>query len=248
MITDADGLLAARFAATRGTDEGHDWNDVLRRATTRHARSVRPRRLALLAAAGVCVAIGIAAPALGLYRPLLNFFDQPAAPNYIQVKFEQLDRGVPAGAIGPAVLTEETRQVMEAQLADGTAPLWVAPTRRGSFCWLWGVVFGGCTGAPPGPRTVQQGEVDPNALRLVYDEDRWVAGAVLSQQARVINILFADGTAVSTPLIWVSAPINAGFFSTSLVALSSEHGAATAVVASDDSGNVVSRLSLLSNG
>lgn len=246
MITDADGLLAARFAATRGGEDGHDWNDVLCRARTAQPRRVRTRRLVALATVGACAAVGIAAPALGLYRPLLNFFDQPAAPNYVQMKFDQLDRGVPAEGMGPAVLTGETRQVMEAQTAAGTAPLWVAPTRSGNFCWLWGDVFGGCTGAPLVDRPLREGELDPNALRLIHD-DGWIAGVVLSPQARSVTIEFADGTALSTPLIWVSAPINAGFFSTSLVALSAERGPATGVVASDEAGNIVSR-SLLANG
>jgi hypothetical protein len=245
VITDADGLLAARFAATRGSNEGHDWNDVLRRKATMQARSVHPRRLAVLAV-GVCAAIGIAAPALGLYRPLLNFFDQPAAPNYVQMKFAQLDRGIPAGEMGPTVLTDETRQVMEAQTAAGREPLWVAPTRSGNFCWLWGDVFGGCTGTPLMERTIQNGERDPNALRLIYN-DQWVAGVVLSPMARGVQIEFADGTTVNAQLVWVSAPVNASFFSASLVTLVSEHGAATAIVASDDAANIVSR-ALLSNG
>jgi hypothetical protein len=217
----------------------------------RPRRSLRgnPPRTVLLAASLAALAfaaIGIAAPALGLYRPLLNFFDQPAAPTYVQTKFDQLDRGVPAGRRGPGVLTGETRRVMDAQISRGTAPLWVAPTRRGHFCWLWGVLWGGCTGAPLVERPLREGELDPNALRLVYDR-RWVAGVVLPPKARTISIEFADGTAVSTPLVWVSAPINAGFFSTSLVALSAEHGRAIGVVASDESGNIVSR-SLLSHG
>jgi hypothetical protein len=246
VITDADGLLAARFTATLGSNDGHDWNDVLRRAGTTQTRSVRPRRLVALTTVSACAAIGIAAPALGLYRPLLDFFDQPAAPNYVQLKFDQLDRGIPAGGTGPAVVKGETRQVMEAQTTDGTAPLWVAPTRSGHFCWLWGDVFGGCTGAPIAERTLRNGELDPNALRLMYD-DRWVAGAVLSPAARSVKVEFADGAAVSTQLVWVSAPINAGFFSISLAALPTDHGAASAVVASDDSGDIISR-SLLSSG
>jgi hypothetical protein len=94
--------------------------------------------------------------------------------------------------------------------------------------------------------TAREGERDPDALRLLYD-DHWVAGAVLSPEARSVKIEFADGAAVSTPLVWVSTPINAGFFSTRLVPLSTTHGAATGVVASDGSGNTLSR-SVLSNG
>lgn len=69
MITDADGLLADRFAATRDERNDSDWDDVLRRVRRAPSR----RRYALLAAVAVAA---IALPAFALsasVRGLLGF-------------------------------------------------------------------------------------------------------------------------------------------------------------------------------
>jgi hypothetical protein len=44
MMTDADGLLAARFAANRDNEDDGDWNEVLRRRQPKPLRDRRPAR------------------------------------------------------------------------------------------------------------------------------------------------------------------------------------------------------------
>src|SRR5207244_13046821 len=64
---DADGLLAARFAATRDGYDDADWNDVLLR---RPARRTRGR--ALLVAAAIVAAIAVVALATPLGAAILD--------------------------------------------------------------------------------------------------------------------------------------------------------------------------------
>ena len=85
MITDADGLLAARFAATRGVPSTGDWEDVRRRARPTkpepsHVVAVRrSRRLYVAVAAGVTVALFGSAFAFAPMRNALERFLEGAA-------------------------------------------------------------------------------------------------------------------------------------------------------------------------
>jgi hypothetical protein len=81
VITDADGLLAARFAATRGGKDGSDWNDVLRRARMAQPRFVsQRRRVAALAIVVGLLVIGTAlAGAAGGLLELIGVEQQPSA-------------------------------------------------------------------------------------------------------------------------------------------------------------------------
>ena len=95
MITDADGLLAARFAATRDEHDDSDWNDVLqrwpsgRRASSGTAAGAaglpgsvwrrRSTRLGLLAAA-VILAFLVATPAFGIGSRLWGLFNGKPVP------------------------------------------------------------------------------------------------------------------------------------------------------------------------
>ena len=67
MMTDADGLLAARFAATRDTYNDADWNDVLLRRPPR-----RTRARALLVAAAIVAAIAVVALATPLGAAIVH--------------------------------------------------------------------------------------------------------------------------------------------------------------------------------
>jgi len=67
MMTDADGLLAGRFAATRDTYNDADWNDVLLRRPPR-----RTRARALLVAAAIVAAIAVVALATPLGAAIVH--------------------------------------------------------------------------------------------------------------------------------------------------------------------------------
>jgi TusA-related sulfurtransferase len=84
-MTDADGLLAARFAATRGAPDSGDWGDVLRRArVTAEPRSfglLGSRRLyAALAAVVAACLVGTAFAFPPVRGALDRFFEGAGSP------------------------------------------------------------------------------------------------------------------------------------------------------------------------
>jgi hypothetical protein len=89
-MTNADGLLAARFAATRDNHDDTDWNDVLQRRSTLGATAEaagspvtvwrrRSTRVGLLVAA-VILAFLVATPAFGIGSRLWGLFNGKPVP------------------------------------------------------------------------------------------------------------------------------------------------------------------------
>ena len=110
MKTDADGLLAARFAATRDSHDDSDWGDVLRRISSRGA-TVRRWRFVLVVSV---VLLAIALPAIALsasVRGLLGL-DNPPSPDYRQARLA-VSAPIPGGRI---------------------ARVWVSPSTDGGEC------------------------------------------------------------------------------------------------------------------
>jgi hypothetical protein len=84
MRTDSDGLLAARFAATRDGHDGSDWGDVLQRAASQ-AAIVHRWRLTVVAA---LVLLAIAVPSLALSASVRGLFglNDPVHPDYSRAR------------------------------------------------------------------------------------------------------------------------------------------------------------------
>jgi hypothetical protein len=202
-----------------------DWNEVLAlsndgSARTAHKRarisvfgSTKQTRVALLLVAAVVLAI-LAAPALGLAPPFLDFFSSKHASKRVVHSFALLNVGAPRG-MSPHVISGETRRVTTYRLSNGkTMPLWVAPTRKGGFCVTFGF-GGGCTSTRP-PATSsnhdQAGNRNAAQIELGIYGSRVLAGDVFDTRIAKIEIRFRHAAAASVPLLWVSPPINAGFF------------------------------------
>jgi hypothetical protein len=108
--TDADGLLATRFAATRDGHDDSDWGDVLRRVSMR-GTMVRRWRFVLVAAA---VLLAIVLPTLALsasVRGLLGLANPPS-PDYRHARLA-VSAPIPGGRI---------------------ARVWVSPSTSGGEC------------------------------------------------------------------------------------------------------------------
>ena len=90
--------------------------------------------------------------------------------------------------------------------------LYVAPRTAGGFCFLWTDYGGGCAD----PEDAAAATTDPEARPLGVE---WLAGdyatftdGYVRGDAQTVEARFADGTSVTVPVTWVSAPIDAGFF------------------------------------
>jgi hypothetical protein len=166
-------------------------------------RRPRPRPLAwALAAAVLLAAVVFATPAWGLVRGVLPFWDQPRAPQPVQIAFSELNVGFPPG-MSPDAVSGETRQVGRFDFGGSTRTLWVAPARKGGFCSLWLPEGGG--GCSTSGKPLSTGAL----LRGGFPE--WVNGDAAGPASHVV-IRLSDGSTVEPRIVWVSAPIAAGFF------------------------------------
>jgi hypothetical protein len=141
-MTDADGVLAARFAATYDPIDTSDWADVVRRAT-----GTRPQhRKALFVAIAVAVILVPTAIAFrGAIRDL--FFGTPAPPvikrafatqNKMQALFHKwfVTHHRAAVRLMPLVDPSKAHGVIALKTTDGPLFLWAAPTSSGKQCWF----------------------------------------------------------------------------------------------------------------
>jgi hypothetical protein len=201
LTLDSEQLLRERFSRLANPVDDSDWTEVTRRASA----GLRPRLL-LLAAAAVVVA-AIAAPALGLTGKVVQLFDgsEPA-----RARFEK-----DAPLLAPDVITGDIQKVLDEPAGEGARTLlWVAPTRSGGFCMA--VELAKVGQLRPGGGTIscdrnrqrafnQGGFGDPRGPILYY-------GSILIDGARLVRVDFEDGERAKVPLVWVSEPIDAGFY------------------------------------
>lgn len=184
-----------------------DWGDVLRRAGigARHRRLSAGRRtiLALVAAVGVICVTAAAIPAFGLTHTVINWFSAPAAPQPMQKLFASLDVGAPAG-MAPGV-SGAARLVMSTQVAGNEVHFWVARTRRGGFCFELESYGGTCDRSRSLAVNPIIGERHVPGTVVLY-------GDALSSETNHMVLRYADGESVSIPVVYVSKPIDAGFF------------------------------------
>lgn len=164
----------------------------------------RPRRRGLALAIGAAaIFLIVAVPAFGLQQNVINFFSAPAASAPTQESFSSLDVGAPAG-MAPGV-SGRARSVMDENIAGQDVNLWVAPTAGGGFCFALDTYGLGCDR----DRTLQ---INPTLAAHTLAGPAVVFGDVLSPQADHLKLTYANGDSVSIPLVLVSDPIKAGFF------------------------------------
>ena len=241
MTTPEESLLARRFRALASADAG-DRLDVRRRA-----RRMRLRQTVLIVAATI-VAVVVATPALGLHRAVIDWFEAEPAPAPVQLQFAQLPVGAPPG-MDPGVIANEARRVTEVRRDGKTHVLWVAPTKHGGFCYSWTELWGGCRKdrtPPPMPPGLSP-DLNPFLLGVTFGTDaagvvEQFGGTLLATRTERLVAEFADGDEVEIPIVWVSAPIDAGFYLYWVAAERRRQGRdLTAVAAEDADGDVLAR-------
>jgi hypothetical protein len=197
--------LHERFAEVGRAGEP-DWADVVRRA----GRRTRRRRLTLAASLVVLAALAVPT-AVALRGSVVDFFASEPAPRPVVLDFASLDVGAPAG-METGVMAEQTRAVLHKRLSNRRMlTVWVAPTRKGGFCALYGH-SGGCH--PPYSIPVEHGISiqGPIANGVIRGGPVLVSGSAQLPDAAAIELRYENGDADRERLTWVSPPIGAGFF------------------------------------
>jgi hypothetical protein len=138
---------------------------------------------------------------------------------------------------------------MTVRLSTGVHTLSVAPTRNGGFCEQWSGLVGGCTRDRTAPRSLPspRGDINSFALGAGFQADEegtvsLVSGRILDSGIERLTLEYADGQETEIPVVWVSPPIDAGFY---LFEIPAEHRRpghrATALVATGGDGKLVAR-------
>jgi hypothetical protein len=202
--------LNARFAALADTTNDGSWAEVAGRAA---ALRRRRHRLPLALAAALTVAV-VATPALGLRGQVVRLFDHAQPPPHRIVKAFS---GWNAPSLRAGVQADRAFKVLEARVTpDRTAVLWVAPSRAG-LCAIMEI------DGPAGDSGCEEVGYDRLSLWVslqggVAPDGEILGGPVLLygstgiDRADSLVLRFQDGDTVSVPLVWVTAPIDTGFF------------------------------------
>jgi hypothetical protein len=207
-MIDAD--LSARFAGVADRTYDGSWDDVAGRAA---ALRRRRHRLPLALAVGLAVA-AVAAPALGLGGRVVRLFDgAEPAPRRIVKSFS----GWNAPNLRAGVQADRALKVLDARVTpDRTAVLWVAPSRAG-YCTI--IEIDGRAGdfgcEEVGYERLSlwvslQGGVAPDGE--ILGGPVLLFGSTGLERADSLLLRFQDGAAAAIPLVWVTAPVDTGFF------------------------------------
>jgi hypothetical protein len=246
-MIDVEPLIVSELNRILPLPEGSraSWTDVLRRAGIRGARRhFSPRRVALYSFA-VAIVVYLAAPAFGLGTPFLDFFSAKQAPESVVKDFEQQNAAGSHGfGFDPKVLAGQARRITVYRLRDGRPfPLDVAPRRGGGFCFDFG--YGGSCAAPNAHRPDERGDRNASAIGLGisgFHRSTVLDGYVYDKHIAKLEVLLKHAQPVSVPLLWVSPPIDAGFFAYNLTEHQRRQHSVVAVVAVDSHGKELARV------
>jgi hypothetical protein len=205
------------------------------------ARAARwtARRLIPVALVAAIVAL-LVAPGLGIGGRLLDligrtdvpFTGAKSAPVDVKREFFDLSLGVPP-EMGPQAIVSQARRVGVFRARGRTYVLHVAPTRGGGYCWTFTGALLGCHPTRPVSRPLgrsERGAVAPHRLGVSWMGTpirltrqgvptaadppyvRLVMGDLRARNADVVQVEYEDGATTDIPFVYVSKPIDAGFF------------------------------------
>jgi hypothetical protein len=225
-------VFAKRVQALAAEFNDADWMDVRRRAQ-------RVRRRWLVIPMAAAIAVVIAGSAFAVYREVVDFFSAAPAPERIQRDFDFLREHTAEASAkfgGPRFTTEgPAREAMRVQIDGELRSYWVVPTREGGFCTRLHFI-GSC-------QTPEGREVKIGAGGLAAGDSGgfdWIKGSVSDRAVQEVELLYQDGERVQLPFVWVSAPIDAGFFAYDVPEQHEQPGHLTgAVIGRDADGNVI---------
>ncbi len=184
------------------------------RALAERITGRRHRRVALTVAFAVFVlAIVVAAPAIGdlFGREDVRFEQTPPAAPVAKREFADMSVGAPAG-MDPRVVAGETRLAATFELGGVPRRVWVAPTATGGFCYLYERLGGGCDNTPRRRDHIQLVGSFVLRLRAQTPAMEDLAGVVFDPTATALRLTFEDERTIPLRFVYVSKPIDAGFF------------------------------------
>jgi hypothetical protein len=190
--------IFAGFAHER--DDG-DWHDVVRRARRSHRN-----RVVIAAVAAAVVAVGVAS-AVVLTNPRIDFRTASKSPLRVVDDFGSEQVLAPPG-MAPGVLPQQARRITAVTIDGKQHVLYVAPTKAGGFCEQWSQMGGGCRASRTGPASNSiggGGMGGPNGLTVLD-------GSFFQTDATRLVVGYADGESDDVPFVWVTKPIDAGFY------------------------------------
>lgn len=208
-------MIDVRLAALVDPTDDSGWEEVVKRADELRERP-RPRP-ALAIAAALALSVVLATPAVGLRGRIVHLFAGAApAPQRIEKSFAAL--GGTAPPLGPGVEADRAVRVLERPVGAGVqAVLWVAPTADGGFCSALELTGLGGAGAECLRLHEDRLSVDVS-LHGPASTEGALSGPVLidgftgDERADSLILRFEDGGSRRIPLVWVSAPVDTGFF------------------------------------
>ena len=195
-----------------------------------------PDRPRVVVAVAFALAVLAAAPAFALRHEIVDFWSAEPAPGPIQLDFDRQKEATGTGSWHPVGTAREVLRVY----ADGEArPLWVVPSESGAYCWRWHHI-GSCA------------ERDRPMRLAVFGRDAAegggsaiVVGDVLDRMIQEIQVEYEDGVRSPVRYVWVSEPIDAGFFAVEVPEAQRVPGHRAAyMLGLDDEGQVVERVRL----
>jgi hypothetical protein len=238
-------------------------------AGPRPRRFANRRALVWAFALATLLVILFATPAFGLLRDWIGRKDVPfngkTAPFVIKREFADQSIGVPKNW-DPQAIAAQSREVAVFRLFGKKEVVYVAPTRTGGFCVAFGKMgeMGqSCARSRTAARTLKNyvvklrpGSVNPQLLSVSSGGYRvsihsarwnsWLSGVVFAKNATSLRVEYEDRTSAQIPFVYVSKPIDSGFFLWARPPGRSRVGKRPATVSARDSqGTLVARVSLL---
>ena len=184
------------------TVDGPDWADVLHRS-----RRARRRIRSLQIVGGFAVVAAGVASAYALGHPVIDFAKAKHAGTRQVNDFGSMEVAAPRG-MAPGVLPHQTRRITSVRIDGKLHTLYVAPTKRGGFCFEWSRLGGGCRADR---HDKYASHIDPGGLEGAHGL-QVLEGSFFQSSGDRLTMTFKDGATVDVPFTWVTAPISAGFY------------------------------------
>ena len=170
---------------------------------------LRTVRIGLLVVAAIgALALAASAVASQPVRRNVDFNNAPLAPRGTFSGIARRSAHLPHGP--RIVLTAPARRIALITW-NGLRPLFVAPIQRGGFCRSLSGAYGGSACALGITRRLRSSRLNPG---LGGDASGPIAfnGTFYNPRGTRLVVRYQDGRSNTIPVIWVNAPINAGFF------------------------------------